>query len=144
MTKDVGLWIDHKQAVIVITLDQQEEIKRIASNVDKHVRYSGGGSESHAGGTEDGHDNHLNEELKRYYDEVITSLHDATSILIIGPGEAKVELRTRLQDMNLGDRIIAIETADRMTDHQIAAEIRHHFRALHHGSMGTTQQDHLK
>ena len=140
MTKEAGVWIDHNHAVIVMNLDQEEEIKQITSDVEKHVRYSGGGSESYTGGTEDSRDNRFNEKLKRYYNEVISYLRDATSILILGPGEAKVELQKSLEEHKLSDRIVAVETTDKMTDPQIAAEVRRQFKALQHGSLGTTQQ----
>jgi hypothetical protein len=41
MKKEVGLWIDHRQAVIVTLVDQVEETKRITSDIEKQVRYSG-------------------------------------------------------------------------------------------------------
>ena len=49
------------------------------------------------------------------------------SILILGPGEAKVELGIRLGGETLGARIDDIETEDKMTDGQIAAKVREHF-----------------
>ncbi len=133
MKKEAGLWIDHRQAVIVILLDQTEEIKRITSNVEKHVRYSGAShasrtSESHSATTEDGRERRFDDQLSKYYDAVISYLRDATSILILGPGEAKVELQKRLEDHGLSDRIVAIETADKLSDDQIAAEVRQHFQ----------------
>jgi hypothetical protein len=145
MKKEVGLWIDHRRAVIVINLDQEEIIKRITSDVEKHVRYSGasqasGGSESHNDTTEDGRDRRFDNQLDRYYDEVITYLRDSTSILILGPGEAKGELQKRLEGQRLSCRIVAYQTADKMTDHQILAEVRQHFRESQYGSHRTTQQ----
>jgi hypothetical protein len=44
--------------------------------------------------------------------------------LIIGPGEAKGELKTRLEHGGLGARIVGVETVDKMTDRQIAARVR--------------------
>jgi hypothetical protein len=38
MKTEVGLWIDHRQAVIVSLADQVEEIKRITSDIENHVR----------------------------------------------------------------------------------------------------------
>ena len=78
MKKEVGLWIDHRQAVIVISLDDEEVIKRISSNIEKHVHYSGtsldsGVSESHNDTSEDGRDRRFNDQLNRYYDEIILS-----------------------------------------------------------------------
>ena len=48
--------------------------------------------------------------------------------LLIGPGEAKSELQKRLEEESLGGRIVGIETADKMTDGQITAAVRRHYR----------------
>lgn len=45
MKQKVGLWIDHRESVIVIVTDEREETKRITSNMDKRVRFSGGASQ---------------------------------------------------------------------------------------------------
>ena len=45
MKSEIGLWIDHRPAVIVVVTDAGEEIKRIISNMEKDVRFSGGSSE---------------------------------------------------------------------------------------------------
>jgi hypothetical protein len=44
MKREVGLWIDHRQAVIVILTDEGEETRLIKSNMEKYVRFSGGSS----------------------------------------------------------------------------------------------------
>ena len=67
--------------------------------------------------------------LNIYYDAVIACIRDAESILIFGPGEAKDELKKRLERNNLGGRIVGIETVDKMTDRQIAAKVRQRFPA---------------
>lgn len=48
-------------------------------------------------------------------------------LFLFGPGEAKSELKERLEKHGLGERIVGIETVDRMTDRQIAAKVRRHF-----------------
>ena len=58
---------------------------------------------------------------------MIASIRDAESILIFGPGEAKGELKKRLEGDKLGGRIVSIETVDKMTDRQITAKVRQHF-----------------
>ena len=100
MKKEVGLWIDHKQAVIVTLVDQVEETKRIISDIEKQVRYSGASRGSHDDTTEirrDRQDRRFDDHLSKYYDEVIACLRDANSILIFGPGEAKGELQKQLE-----------------------------------------------
>jgi hypothetical protein len=67
------------------------------------------------------------DQLNIYYDEVISVLRDAESILLFGPGEAKGELKKRLEDDRLAHLIQAVETVDQMTDGQIAAKVREYF-----------------
>jgi hypothetical protein len=123
MKKQAGLWIDHRKAVIVIVTDEGEETKEIASNMEKHVRFTGGTS-SEVGSTEDMRDREFGNHLNGYYDRVIAVLHDADSIQIFGPGEAKGELRKRLEHKGVKGHVLAIETVDKMTDRQIAAKVR--------------------
>lgn len=130
MKRNVGLWIDHRQAFIVALVDEVEETKRITSDVEKHVRYPVASRGSHDDTTEirrDRQDRRFDDQLNSYYDKVITHLHTADSILIIGPGEAKGELKKRLEDHGLSDRIAATLPADKMTDSQIEAVVRQHF-----------------
>ena len=126
MKKEIGLWIDHREAVIVILKDGEEEIKKIRSNMEKHVRYkSSSDSERSAG--EDVRDRKFGNQLNGFYDEVIAYIRDADSIQIFGPGEAKGELEKRIEHEGLKARILAIETVDKMTDRQVSAKVREQF-----------------
>jgi hypothetical protein len=126
MKREVGLWIDHRQSVIVSVTDAGVAIRCISSNMERHVRYAGGASQH--GSAEDQRDRQFAGHLDKYYDEVVRCIGDAESILILGPGEAKGELEKRLDSVGLGDRIEAVEAADKMTDAQITARVLQHFR----------------
>ncbi len=125
MKSQVGLWIDHRKAVIVTIKDEQEEIKKIASNMQKHVRNTGS-SASEDGSAEDVRDRQFGNHLNSYYDEVIAYIREADSIQIFGPGEAKGELEKRIKHAGLKGNILAVETVDKMTDRQISAKVREH------------------
>lgn len=125
MTREVGLWIDHRKAVLVIVTDTGEETEVMESGMEKHVRFATDASES--GSAEDVRDRQFGNRLGEFYDKVIASIEDASSIQIFGPGEAKGELAKRLERKGLQGRIVTIETADKMTDRQIAAKVRQHF-----------------
>jgi len=132
MRTKVGLWIDHRKAIVVAITDEGEEIKLIISKVEKQLRRSGdsplkGPYEPQQVPAGDSRQRTLKGHLNIYYDAVIASIRAAESILIFGPGEAKGELKTRLERDNLGGRIVGIETVDKMTDRQIAAKVRQHF-----------------
>ena len=122
MSKNVGLWIDHRRAVIVSLTGAEAETKLINSNIEEERRQTGVSELA-----DDLRQSALTEHLKTYYERVISQLRDAKSILIFGPGEAKDELKKRLEIDNLGDRIAGVEAADKMTDPQIAAKVKDHF-----------------
>ena len=121
MQTTAGLWIDHKKAVIVFVKGKEEEKKLISSNIEKEHRQSGVST------PDDIRHRELTEHLNIYYDEVVSCIREAESILIFGPGEAKGELKKRLEKDNLGGHIVGIEPADQMTDPQIVAKVKQHF-----------------
>ena len=125
MKKEIGLWIDHRKAVIVIVTEDGEEIKKITSDMEKRVRFSGGTAGD--GSSESARDNQLVNHLNDYYDEVIAVIRDADTIQIFGPGEAKGELEKRLETAGVKAQILAVETVDKMTDRQIAAKVKERF-----------------
>ena len=126
MKKEVGLWIDHRKAVIVVVTEEGEYVKEIASDMEKHVRFSGGpGTDD--GSAEDMRDRRFESHLNAYYDRVVAAVRGADSIQIFGPGEAKGELRRRLEREGLLGNVLALETVDKMTDRQIAAKVRERF-----------------
>jgi molybdopterin converting factor small subunit len=122
MKMDIGLWIDHRKAVIVIVSDEGEDVKEITSHMEKHVRYSNDTSEG--GSSEDMRDRQFENRLNSFYDAVVAVIRDGDTVQIFGPGEAKGELKKRLESAGFKGHILAIETADKMTDRQIAARVR--------------------
>ena len=125
MSYKVGIWIDHKKAVIVSASLDDVTSKTLASDVESHPRYSGAiGAEG-----EKHYQERHGHELHRYYDEVIGQLGQPEAILIFGPGEAKTELKDRLlhRVKALSERAVKIETADKLTDPQIVAKVKEHF-----------------
>jgi len=133
MGTTVGLWIDHRKAVIVAVSEKGEETREVESDVEKQPGRSEGVRSTRRFAPrdvppEDIRQRIFTEHLRVYYDEVIASVGDAEAILIFGPGEAKDELQKRLQRKKLGGRIVAVQTVDKMTDREIAAKVREYFR----------------
>jgi hypothetical protein len=128
-----GLWIDRKKAVIVVATDKGDEIKVIVSNVDKQLGRSQGvrsttSYEAQLVPADDSRERRLTGQLNMYYDSVIASIQGAEEVLLFGPGEAKGELKKRIsQRHKTGVRVVATEPADKMTDRQVAAKVRHYF-----------------
>ena len=109
--------------------------KTLESKVGPHSRYSGrAGSPTTEGegrqdeGGEKKYEERYREHLDRYYDEVIGQLGHPEALLILGPGEAKLQLKERLSHFKeLSGCPVGIETTDKLTDPQIVAEVRKHY-----------------
>jgi hypothetical protein len=134
MKDKAGVWIDHRKALIVVVSATGTHSALIVSKVEKHLERSGdsplkGPYESRQVPADDRRQRAFTGELNMYYDTVIAALGSAGSFLILGPGEAKGELKKRLVKRKLGGRVAAVETADKMTDRQIAAKVREYFSA---------------
>jgi hypothetical protein len=142
MNSQMGVWIDHRKAIVVAVTDKGEETALVISNVQRQLRRAGdsplkGSCETRQVPADDSRQRAFTSHLNIYYDAVIAGLSKAESILIFGPGEAKGELKARLEKNKVGDRIAAIKTADKMTDREIAAKVREYFNGKANGNSDT-------
>ena len=129
----IGIWIDHKKAVIVSASAGQVTTMTLESEVGPHGRYSGragyptpDGPKS--GGGEKKYEERHGQHLDGFYDKVISQLGQPESLFIFGPGEAKLQLRERLsRSKSLSEHVDEIETTDKLTNAQIVAKVKEHF-----------------
>ncbi len=132
MNDHAGVWIDHHKAIIVGLTPDGEVTSVILSKVEKHLERGGdspmeGTFESRQVPADDSRQRALTGGLNIYYDAVIASLRGYGILLLLGPGEAKEQLHSRLVKAKLGARVAAVETADKMTDRQLIAKVRTYF-----------------
>jgi hypothetical protein len=132
MKTAAGLWIDHRKAIIVEVSDKGEKTRQILSHVEKQLgridgKHSAASFESQLVQADDKQQRGFTKHLDVFYDEVLASIQDAESILLFGPGEAKGELKKLMEQTNHGSRVVVMETADKMTDRQIAAKVSRYF-----------------
>lgn len=125
MKKQAGVWIDHKDAWVVFVAEGAHE-KDGEAGTAKHVHYAGHGA-AHEGAADDQRQRQATAHLGKYYDEVITHVHDADAILVFGPGEAKDEFHKHLVAKGMAAKVVGVEAADKMTEHQVAAKVRKHY-----------------
>ena len=131
MDHNVGLWIDHKQAYVISDKDGILEV--IPSHLEPPAHYSGGtqlgGRMNHKADTEYRKSDRFKQQLKKYYQQVISTLKDANSIFIMGPGEAKIEFEKAIRKYkSLQKRILKVETTDKMTKNQMIAYVRNFYK----------------
>ena len=133
MNDKVGIWIDHRKAVIVSASGNRVTTKTLDSDVEPHARYSGRAGSSlpegpQAEGGEKKYEERHGQQLDRYSDEVIGELGQPDALLILGPGEAKLQLKERLgRSKALFECIVGVETTDKLTEPQIVAKVKEHY-----------------
>ena len=136
MKEYVGIWVDHKKVFIVSIAGDQVTINNMVSNVDGHIRISGGSRASTPYGPQEGPSEGRREErrrqkLRQYYKKIIRIISDAEKIFIFGPGEAKTELMKEMKkSKDLSSRIVGTETTDKMTERQIKGEEIFYFKYI--------------
>ena len=134
MKKQIGIWIDRRQAIIVSLMDSKETVKTMASQFEKHTPTTGGGRASKPYGSQeivagDRVERRSERHLDRYYEDVMAALAGADEIALFGPGQAKVEMKKRLEKSKpLSKKLKAVETVDKMTETQIRAKVKEFFK----------------
>ncbi|HEX5836400.1 MAG TPA: DUF5661 family protein [Anaerolineales bacterium] len=134
MKKEIGVWIDRQEAILVILTNGEEEIRHIPSSSVKYTAYPGNSQARTPVGLtgiplSDPRDRNYVGQLNKYYEEVIAAIRGADSVQIFGPGEAKGELEQRIRRGKLNAHMPALEATERMTDLQISAKVRDYYLA---------------
>jgi hypothetical protein len=132
MATEAGVWIDHKQAIVILITDAGQEIKKFKSGIDQPVRPVGSARPQHKYTpndftAEDSRERKLVSGRKKVYDDVLGFLRGADSLLILGPGEAKGEFHKHIVAKKRRGLAVELETTDKMTDRQLVAKVREHF-----------------
>jgi hypothetical protein len=128
--KKVGIWIDHRRAVVVEIIDGVESQRIIESNVDPVSPPSGGKRTGTPWAPRTGVKEHGREEahyhkLAAFYKDVASQIGKPDQLLVMGPAGAKNEFAEVAQSLHgLSGVPTRVESADKMTDPQIAARVR--------------------
>jgi peptide subunit release factor 1 (eRF1) len=110
-----AIWIDHRTAILNTFVGEHLEVEQ--------VLHSDAGPHTHGGGWSQQHiEAHNHELLKHFYDRVIDYLAPADEILILGPGQAKYELRKRIErHKGLKGTVVTLQNATKMSEAELIA-----------------------
>ncbi len=130
MSVKAGVWIDHRQAILVLLTSTGHDIKKFSSGIEDADRPTlKNAHSSHDFVPEDTLERKFDSNLKKFYDELIISLQGLKTLLILGPGEAKGEFQKRLESKKVSGLSVEVKAADKMTEGQLVAKIVQHFAA---------------
>jgi len=133
METKTGVWIDGTKAHIVTLNGKEKQHKTLLSDIETRVREPGEGRKEGLYGDEyirkeRQHDNRHDHEVKEFAETVTKELGGSGPIVVFGPAQMKLELAKAIkEDRQLAERLIAVETADKMTDNQVVAWVADYF-----------------
>jgi len=132
MDRNVGVWIDHKQAYLIWYKEGRVEV--ILSEIEPPEHFSGGtqlgGKLNQKGDMELHHNDRYRLMLTKFYKQVVAWLKDVNSIVTMGPGEAKVEFEKVIKRQKaMQKRLLKVETVDKMTENQMIAHVRKFYKS---------------
>jgi hypothetical protein len=132
MATKAGVWIDHKQAIVVLLTDAGAEITKFKSGIGSPARSAGDTRQKHKYTpndfiAEDRRERKLVDDRKKVYEEVLAGIRGADALLILGPGEAKGEFSKHILAKKRRGLAVEVETVDKMTERQIAVKVQQHF-----------------
>ncbi|MDP2030390.1 MAG: translational machinery protein [Thiobacillus sp.] len=115
------VWLDHNEAHIMHISPNDVETSVVKPAEPHRNLQRKRGSVSGSRQPEDQH----------FYHEVVEALRGAAEILIVGPGQAKLELIKHIHahDPNVSKQVIGVETVDHPSDSQVVAFARKYFVA---------------
>jgi len=127
--RKVCVWIDHSRAVVAAIDDGEESLETIASNAGRHVRAGGGWRTATPWGPQASNDERSRERkydnrLGEFYRDVIRHIGQPDELVVMGPAQAKQELKAEIEESLLRDVHVVLETAGEMTDPQVLARLR--------------------
>lgn len=134
MKKNIGIWIDTKQAVIIKLSNESHSIKVIKSNIDTRERVPGGSKKygRFAGQYMTFEKNKLNkrnEQTNHFIKTLFKEVQNCNAIVLFGPSKMKTIFEKELKkNMQLGTKLVGVFNAKLLTENQMVAWVKDFYK----------------
>ena len=131
--RQIGLWLDKKEALVVLIENGRESLKNVTSNLEFFNPKGGSRSKTRWGPQDVVQDSKYLErekhQLKRYFEKIVNQINKADAIALYGPAETYLKLEQELKDHHpkLHKKVVAVNASHRMTENQFTAKVREFF-----------------
>jgi hypothetical protein len=133
MSKNCGIWIDGKKAVLVSLAEGQVQVTEIKSDIEDRVHHVHAGDKGSFMGNrhinnEKKIDERKHHQVRAFLDKVVQEARNADAIFILGPTGMKTKLRSIISDdRELILKLRGVQTAGRLTEPQLKARVKDFF-----------------
>ena len=130
MKKQTGIWLDKEKAVIIKLKEEKHTIAYLDSGIVFKERVAGEGKKFGRMGEqflnmESKKENKFKQQTSDYLKRILLEIKNSDEIVLFGPAEMKKMLeKALLEDRELSKKLLAVKTADSMTENQMLAWVR--------------------
>ncbi len=135
MKKNIGIWIDTKQAVIIKLLNgNQHSIKKIESNIELRERFDGETSKYGRFGNqyityEKNRLNRKNEQTNQYMKTLVKEVDNCDAIVLFGPSNMKKIFEKEIKkNLHIANKLIGVSNSGLITENQMVAWVKDYYK----------------
>ena len=135
MKKNIGIWIDTKQAVIIkLSENLDHSIKKIESNIETRERVDGESSKYGRFGNqyltyEKNRKNRKNEQTNIYMKTLIKEVQNCEKVVLFGPANMKKVFEKEIKKhLQISDKLVGVSNAESLSDNQIVAWVKDYYK----------------
>ena len=131
MKKKVGIWLDYRKADIIAINGGEINTIEVRSNLDESKPIGGARSKQPYGPmdtvSESKHLEKRKQQLKSFYQEIMSKIKDADELFVFGPAEAKIGFNKEMDIPAFKPVILGVENADSITLNQKISKVKSFF-----------------
>ena len=130
MKKNIGIWIDTKQAVVIKLSNHNHSIKKIESNIETRERVQGESKKYGRFGNqyltyEKNRLNRRNEQTKYFLKSLLKEIENCESVVIFGPANMKNIFAKEIKNnMQFSNKLAGIANSNLLTENQMIAWVK--------------------
>lgn len=134
MKKKIGIWIDTKQAVIVILSKNHHTLKRLSSQIETRERVPGEHKKYGRFGNqymtyEKNRINRRTQQTQRFFKLLIKELEHCESVVLFGPSRMKNEFAKMIKSTaRISAKLVGIENSELLTENQMIAWVKNFYK----------------
>jgi hypothetical protein len=134
MKKNIGIWIDSKEAFIISISNKKHHIKKIESNIEFKERVEGESKKyGRFGGQyityEKNRQNRRNEQTNTFFKNLLKEISNCNKVVLFGPSNMKILLEKEIQNnMQIKDTLEGVYNCDSITENQMVAWVKDFYK----------------
>jgi len=133
MKKNIGIWIDSNQAIIVKLSNNTHTLKKIESLIETRERVPGetkkyGRFSGQYITYEKNRKNRRNEQANSFFKNLVKEVTNCDSIVLFGPAKMKNLFEKEIKkNMQIADKLVGVYNSDSLTENQIVALVKNFY-----------------